>query len=130
MMPFRQVPGPGIAAAHRPGRLLTPRTVTGIAVTASSEANGLLRVIAGSHRVLLPVEIAKSRPYLPVVAVPTEPGDITVHLSCTLHEATPPVIEERRVMYTGFSLPPREEGTERGGGALGELRERVYKIVS
>lgn len=34
-------------------------------------------------------------------------------------------------MYTGFSLPPREEpGTEPGGSALGELRERVYKIVS
>ncbi len=99
-------------------------------MTASSAANGLLRVIAGSHRVLMPVEVARSHPYLPVVAVPTAPGDITVHLSCTLHEATPPVIEERRVMYTGFSLPPREEGTERGGSALRELRERVYKIVS
>jgi ectoine hydroxylase-related dioxygenase (phytanoyl-CoA dioxygenase family) len=101
----------------------------GISVTASSEANGQLRVIAGSHRVLMPVEVAKSRPYLPVVAVPTEPGDLTVHLSCTLHEATPPLIEERRVMYTGFSLPPREEGTE-AGGALLELRERVHKILS
>jgi Phytanoyl-CoA dioxygenase (PhyH) len=105
--------------------------VTGIAVTASSEANGLLRVIAGSHRVLMPVEIAKSRPYLPVVAVPTEPGDVTVHLSCTIHDSTPPLTEERRVLYTGFSLPPREDvGTERRGSALGELRERVYKIVS
>jgi Phytanoyl-CoA dioxygenase (PhyH) len=105
-------------------------TVVGIAVTPSSEVNGLLRVIAGSHRVLMPVEIAKSDPYLPVIAAATEPGDITVHLSCTLHEATPPLIEERRVMYTGFSLPPREEGPERGGGALRDLRERVYKIDS
>jgi hypothetical protein len=32
-------------------------------------------------------------------------------------------------MYTGFSLPAREEGAERGGSALTELRERVYKIV-
>lgn len=99
-------------------------------MTPSSEANGLLRVIAGSHRVLMPVEIARSHPSLPVVAVPTEPGDITVHLSCTLHEATPPLIEERRVMYTGFSLPAREEGSERGGSALRDLRERVYKIES
>ena len=96
----------------------------------SSEENGLLCVIVGSHRVLMPVEIAKSRPYLPVVAISTEPGDVTVHLSCTLHESTAPVTEERRVMYTGFSLPPREADTERGGSALGELRERVYKIVS
>jgi hypothetical protein len=104
--------------------------VVGIAVTASSEANGQLRVIAGSHRVLMPVEIAKSRPYLPVVAVPTEPGDVTVHLSCTLHEATPPLIEERRVMYTGFPLPPREGSDETGDRALSELREQVYKILS
>ena len=33
-------------------------------------------------------------------------------------------------MYTGFSLPPREAGTERGGSALKDLRERVYKIDS
>ncbi|MCK9929597.1 phytanoyl-CoA dioxygenase family protein [Frankia sp. Mgl5] len=103
-------------------------TVVGIAVTASGEANGQLRVVAGSHRVVMPVEIAKTRPYLPVVAVPTEPGDVTVHLSCTLHESTPPLVEERRVMYTGFSLARRDEGTD-GGRALSELRERVSKIL-
>ena len=39
----------------------------GISVTGSSEANGRLRVCAGSHRVVMPVEIAKYDPYLPVV---------------------------------------------------------------
>ncbi|MBL7496339.1 phytanoyl-CoA dioxygenase family protein [Frankia sp. CNm7] len=102
--------------------------VVGIAVTASGEANGQLRVVAGSHRVLIPVEIAKTAPYLPVVAVPTEPGDVTVHLSCTLHESTPPIVEERRVMYTGFALPPRENGTN-GNRKLSELRERVSAIL-
>ncbi|MDT3439172.1 phytanoyl-CoA dioxygenase family protein [Pseudofrankia sp. BMG5.37] len=103
-------------------------TVVGIAVTASSEANGQLRVIAGSHRVLMPVEIAKTRPYLPVVAIPTDPGDVTVHLSCTLHESTPPLVQERRVMYTGFSLARRETDAE-GARALSELRERVSRIL-
>ncbi|MBL7501490.1 phytanoyl-CoA dioxygenase family protein [Frankia sp. CNm7] len=103
-------------------------TVVGIAVTASGAANGQLRVVAGSHRVLMPVEIAKSRPYLPVVAVPTEPGDLTVHLSCTLHESTPPLVQERRVMYTGFGLAPRDAGAT-GGQALAELRERVSRIL-
>ncbi|WP_194908672.1 phytanoyl-CoA dioxygenase family protein [Catenulispora rubra] len=100
----------------------------GIAVTASSEANGLLRVVAGSHRVVMPVEIAKSAPYLPVIAIPTEPGDLTVHLSCTLHESTPPLIEERRVMYTGFGLAPREEQVDEGRALL-DLRERVSDIL-
>ncbi|EFC83928.1 phytanoyl-CoA dioxygenase family protein [Parafrankia sp. EUN1f] len=117
--------------------------VTGIAVTGSGEANGQLRVIAGSHRVLMPVEIAKSRPYLPVVAVPTEPGDVTVHLTCTLHESTPPLVEERRVIYTGLSLAPRADdaagagdgdgdgdgGGGGGGQALAALRERISRIL-
>ncbi|MBE3200731.1 MULTISPECIES: phytanoyl-CoA dioxygenase family protein [Parafrankia] len=107
--------------------------VAGIAVTGSGEANGQLRVIAGSHRVLMPVEIAKSRPYLPVVAVPTEPGDVTVHLTCTLHESTPPLVAERRVIYTGFSLAPRADdatGARGGGGqALAALRERISQIL-
>ncbi|ADP81466.1 phytanoyl-CoA dioxygenase family protein [Pseudofrankia inefficax] len=103
-------------------------TVVGIAVTASGEANGQLRVVAGSHRVLMPVEIAKTRPYLPVVAVPTEPGDLTVHLSCTLHESTPPLLAERRVMYTGFSLAPREPAAG-GSQALSDLRERVSRLL-
>ena len=33
---------------------------------------------------------------------PTETGDVTVHLSCTLHMAQPPVDRERRVLYTSF----------------------------
>ncbi|MCK9902665.1 phytanoyl-CoA dioxygenase [Parafrankia colletiae] len=108
--------------------------VTGIAVTGSGETNGQLRVIAGSHRVLMPVEIASSRPYLPVVAVPTEPGDVTVHLTCTLHESTPPLVEERRVLYTGFSLAPRADdaggdGATDGGHALAALRERISQIL-
>jgi hypothetical protein len=37
--------------------------------------------------------------------LPTKTGDVTVHLSCTMHMAQPPVTSERRVMYTGFRLP-------------------------
>lgn len=105
----------------------------GISVTGSSEANGRLRVCAGSHRVVMPVEIAKHDPYLPVVAVTTEPGDLTVHQGCTLHEARPPVSEARKVMYAGFSLAPRpEEGDPRasaGGQALSDLREKAPKLL-
>jgi hypothetical protein len=77
----------------------------------------------------MPVEIARSEPYLPVVAVSTEPGDLTVHLSCTLHEAAPPKLEERRVMYAGFSLAPREGDLPEGSAALSELRERVSELL-
>jgi hypothetical protein len=104
--------------------------VVGISVTASNAANGTLRVIAGSHRVAIPVEVAKTDPYLPVVAVPTEPGDLTIHLSCTLHESTPPRIAERKVMYGGgFGLAPRAGDVAGGGAELSKLREDVYKIL-
>ena len=41
-------------------------------------------------------------------AIHPETGDVTLHLSCTMHMAQPPTERERRVMYTGFALPPRD----------------------
>jgi len=76
----------------------------GWAVTGSDESTGRLQVVAGSHRVAIPTVVAMTEPYLPVVSVWTEPGDLTVHLSCTLHESTPPKTAERKVMYSPFKL--------------------------
>ena len=56
----------------------------------------------------------------PDVPLPTRTGDLTVHLSCTLHQSVPPVERERRVLYTGFRLPPR--GTDAERAALERLR--------
>ncbi len=103
--------------------------VVGIAISPTGEDNGMLRVVAGSHRVAIPIEVAKTDPYLPVVGLPTEPGDLTIHLSCTLHESTPPIVAERKVMYGGgFRLTPRAEDLG-GSTALSELRERVFEIL-
>jgi hypothetical protein len=44
---------------------------------------------------------------LPQLDLPTHTGDVTVHLSCTLHMSQPPVARERRVLYTDFGLPGR-----------------------
>jgi len=49
-------------------------------------------------------------PALPVLAVETKPGDLTIHLGCTLHGTRPPRSAERIVTYTTFSLPSREPG--------------------
>jgi hypothetical protein len=130
--PVGVVSGPSDVNFHRDCHLgrhcyVCSRLSVGIALTRTSEANGLLRVVAGSHRVCVPVEIAKTGPYLPVVGLATEPGDLTVHLSCTLHEALPPLTAERRVMYTEIPLAP-------GGGdqlvdtSVVALRERINDI--
>lgn len=100
----------------------------GIALTATGADNGCLQVIAGSHRVAVPVEAAKVASILPIVDVHTQPGDITLHLSCVLHGSTPPLIAERRVMYTGFSLPHLAEGNLARGDDVGKLRESISEI--
>jgi hypothetical protein len=93
----------------------------GISVTGADAVSGQLRVVAGSHRALMwPSLHDENGSDLPVVALPTRTGDITVHLSCTLHQSVPPRERERRVLYTGFRLPPR--GTDAERAALERLR--------
>ena len=105
---------------------------TGISVTGADATSGQLRVVAGSHRALVQPAFVRSSCDLPIVDLPTETGDVTVHLSCTLHMSQPPVERERRVMYTGFGLPAKEvgDGQQRAMSAIGAVREGAYKTVS
>ena len=77
----------------------------GVSVTGADPRSGQLRVIAGSHRALIQPAFVRRGLDLPEVELPTSTGDVTIHLSCTLHMSEPPVDRERRVMYTDFSLP-------------------------
>ncbi|WP_395395952.1 phytanoyl-CoA dioxygenase family protein (plasmid) [Novosphingobium sp. BL-8A] len=130
--PVGVIAGPSDLTYHRDCHLgrhayVCSRMTVGISLSASGPENGQLRVVAGSHRVALPVEVAKNRPPFPVVSLRTAPGDLTVHLSCTLHEATPPVIAERRVMYTEMPLRPFEGGPGIDT-SVGELRAQIDDI--
>lgn len=77
----------------------------GLAVRAATPDSGQLAVLAGSHRTGLPTTRAE-RADLPVVRISTEPGDLTLHLSCVLHRTFPPVSQSRSVVYTTWTLPP------------------------
>jgi hypothetical protein len=59
---------------------------------------------------------------LPEIDLPTRTGDVTVHLSCTTHMSQPPVDRERRVIYSGFALPPRDPAAVASG------RKRLFRI--
>jgi hypothetical protein len=105
----------------------------GISVTGADARSGQLRVVAGSHRALVQPAFVRSSCDLPIIDLPTETGDVTVHCSCTLHMSQPPVERERRVMYTGFGLPPRAEAgaqQQAAMAAIGAVREGAYKTVS
>ena len=104
---------------------------TGISVTGADQVSGQLQVVAGSHRALVWPALLQPTMDLPVVALPTRTGDVTVHLSCTLHMAQPPVERERRVLYTSFRLPPADpEASSAALRRLGELREAAPVSVS
>ena len=131
--PLGVTAGPSDVSFHRDCHLgrhayVCARMTVGIPLSSTPAENGGLRVVAGSHRVAMPVEIAKTRPYLPVVALTTAAGDLTVHLSCTLHEATPPVFAERRVMYAEMPLAPHEGAVGPMDTSVGEIRERMDDI--
>src|SRR5438034_2361354 len=101
----------------------------GISLTRADADTGQLRVVAGSHRALIQPAFVRPDLDLPQVDLPTGTGDITIHLSCTLHMSQPPVTRERRVMYTDFSLPEREGG-DPGEATLKRIREAAPKTVS
>jgi hypothetical protein len=106
---------------------------TGISITGADARSGQLRVVAGSHRALVQPAFVRSGSDLPIIDLPTETGDTTVHCSCTLHMAQPPVERERRVMYTGFGLPAKDEigeSQQRAMADIGAVREGAYKTVS
>lgn len=104
----------------------------GISVTGAGPGSGQLRVIAGSHRALVwPSLLDTSTLGLPEVALATGTGDVTVHLSCTLHMAEPPTVAERRVMYTDYSLPfPDPDAAEAAAARSRAAREAAPLTTS
>ncbi len=103
----------------------------GISVTGADERSGQLAVVAGSHRALVQPAFARQSWGLPEIGLRTRTGDVTVHTSCTMHMSHAPVDRERRVMYTGFSLPSRsDEAAQRGVDRLSHVREQAHRVVS
>jgi hypothetical protein len=100
----------------------------GISVTGADADSGQLRVVPGSHRALIQAGFVRRGLDLPQIDLPTSTGAITIHLSCTLHMSEPPVVRERRVMYTDFSLPAR--GPDPGEEKIRRIREGASKTVS
>ncbi|MDH5238417.1 MAG: phytanoyl-CoA dioxygenase family protein, partial [Acidimicrobiia bacterium] len=82
---------------------------TGISVTGADRRSGALGVIPGSHRANTIATMRDRRLDLAPRLLETRTGDVTVHCSDTLHRAHPPIERPRKVVYTGFRLPPLED---------------------
>lgn len=78
----------------------------GISVTGADRTSGALGVVPGSHRANTMAAGRDRHLDLAPRMLETETGDVTVHCSDTLHRAHPPVERPRKVVYSGFRLPP------------------------
>jgi hypothetical protein len=85
-----------------------PMLNVGIQLDPATAASGQLLMIPGSHRGTSRLPGPREADGLPVAALCTEPGDVTVHFGHTLHSAPPPAdlqASGRRALYLSF-VPP------------------------
>lgn len=84
--------------------VLCPGVNIGIQLDEANEANGQLRILAGSHHHCIPPAGPGREEDLPVVRVDTQPGDVTMHFGHVSHAAPPPTdpAAGRRAMYVTF----------------------------
>ena len=85
-----------------------PMLNVGIQLDAATADTGQLQMIPGSHQGTSRLPNAREAEKHPVVALTTEPGDVTVHFGHTLHTAPPPNDPHapgRRALYLSF-VPP------------------------
>jgi ectoine hydroxylase-related dioxygenase (phytanoyl-CoA dioxygenase family) len=97
----------------------------GVCLTAIDEDHGGLDVMAGSHRANIARAQIDQTLDLPAVTLRAARGDLSVHMSCTLHRSTHPTSRERRVAYTGFALPPRSGDGHAEDAQAGLRRDRA-----
>ena len=83
-----------------------PAVAVGIQITGSSARTGNLLLVPGSHGQTLPWGWETRLQDVPVVAVDTEPGDVTVHVQDLTHASPQPTGEGgRRTVYVTHYPP-------------------------
>jgi hypothetical protein len=87
--------------------VMCPLIQAGIQLDRANADNGQLLVLAGSHRFAKHWLTRGHEAGLPVVALDTEPGDLTLHYGDTMHTTPPPRSPDagRRVLYYKFAEP-------------------------
>lgn len=104
----------------------------GISVAGADADSGQLRVVPGSHRALVwPAPCVQPGLDLEPLDLPTRTGDVTLHLSCTLHMSQPPRTQTREVLHTGFgqrSVDP--DAAERNRQRLNAVRSKTHTSIS
>ncbi len=87
--------------------VMCPLVQAGIQLDPANAANGQLLLLAGSHRYAKHWVAWGDEGDLPVVALETEPGDLTIHYGDTMHSTPAPTADDagRRALYYKFAEP-------------------------
>lgn len=87
--------------------VMCPLVQAGIQLDPANAANGQLLLLAGSHRYAKHWVAWGDEGDLPVVALETEPGDLTIHFGDTMHSTPAPTSHDagRRALYYKFAEP-------------------------
>ena len=87
--------------------VMCPLVQAGIQLDPANAANGQLLLLAGSHRYAKHWVAWGDEGDLPVVALETEPGDLTIHYGDTMHSTPAPTSDDagRRALYYKFAEP-------------------------
>ena len=87
--------------------VMCPLIQAGVQLDHANANNGQLLVLAGSHHYAKHWLTRGQEGDLPVVALDTEPGDLTLHYGDTMHTTPPPLSNDagRRVLYYKFAEP-------------------------
>ena len=87
--------------------VMCPLIQAGVQLDPANAENGQVLVLAGSHRYAKHwIHWGQEGDY-PVVAINTEPGDVTLHYGDTMHTTPPPTAQGagRRALYVKFAEP-------------------------
>jgi hypothetical protein len=106
--------------------VLCPSVAVGIQLTAASPETGCFEAVPGTHGASCRVPTAEDLLTGPHLLVPTEPGDVTVHIADLMHASPRPTGSGgRRTIYVTFHPPSLFEHVGPGEAYNDVVRRRT-----
>jgi ectoine hydroxylase-related dioxygenase (phytanoyl-CoA dioxygenase family) len=111
--------------------VLCPSVAVGVQLTAATPETGCFEAIAGTHGASCPVPRPEDAERWPHLLVPTEPGDVTVHIADLMHASPRPTGQGgRRTIYVTYHPPTLFEHVGPGEAYNDAIRRRSAADVA
>jgi hypothetical protein len=108
-----------------------PSVAIGVQLTDATPETGCFEAIAGTHGASCPVPTADDLTRWPHLLVPTEAGDVTVHIADLMHASPKPTgAGGRRTMYVSYYPPTLFEHVGPGEAYNDAIRRRTATDVA